>query len=74
MNKKRRTKISNVIKRLNDCKDDLESIKEDEDEARENIPEPFQDCDTYCESEECSDKIEDAISDLKDIVQSLENI
>lgn len=41
MNKKRRTKISNVIKRLNDCKDDLESIKEDEDEARENIPEPF---------------------------------
>lgn len=74
MNVKRRKKIKDVIKRLNDCKDDLESIKGDEDEARDNIPEPLQNGDTYCESEECSDKIEDAISDIKDVVESLENI
>ena len=49
-------------------------IKEDEDEARDNIPEPLQNGDAYCESEECSDKIEDAISGIKDVVESLENI
>lgn len=74
MNAKRRKKIKDVIKRLSDCKDDLESIKEDEDEARDNIPEPLQNGDAYCESEECSDKIGDAISDIKDVVDSLENI
>ena len=74
MNYKRRKRIHNVIERLSGCKSDLESIKEEEDETRDNIPESLQKSNMYCDSEECRDKIEDVISDLGDVIESLENI
>lgn len=74
MNKERRTKLKNAIGGLQKCYDDLDSIKYDEDEARENIPENLQGGDAYSESEQCSDTIEDALSDLQGVIDSLESI
>ena len=74
MNQQRRTKTKAVIRRLNECIDDLSTIKEDEDDARDNIPENLQEGEAYHASEECSDKLEDAISWIKDVVDSLETI
>ncbi len=74
MNKQRRERIREVINQLESCADDLEAIKEEEDDARDRIPENLQDGDAYCASEECSDKIEDAISDIRAVVVNIEDI
>ena len=74
MNDKRRKRISEVVARLESCSTDLESIKDEEDETRDNIPENLQNGDRYCESEECSDKIDDAISDIRSAIDGLGEI
>lgn len=74
MNKTRKTRIQKIITQLNGCSDDLEDVKFDEDFARDSIPENLQGGDTYCTSEDCSDKIEDAISDIRQAVSTLEEI
>lgn len=74
MNKQRRQKIKEVITQLETCADNLETVKSDEDEARENIPENLQDGEAYCTSEECSDKIEEAMSDIRAVIENLEDI
>lgn len=74
MNNNRRKRIQNVIEQLNTCSSTLEDIKAEEDETREDIPENLQGAETYCLSEECSDKIEDAISGIQEVVSNLENI
>ncbi len=74
MNKTRRKKIDDVKGKLNACISELEVIRDEEDQTRENIPENLQDGEAYCLSEECSDKIDDAISDIQGAVSNLENI
>ena len=74
MNKQRRKRIKEVITQLETCADNLETVKSDEDEARENIPENLQDGEAYCTSEECSDKIEEAMSDIRAVIENLEDI
>ncbi len=74
MNNERRKRIKKVITTLSECSSELESIKDDEDDARESMPENLQNSDRYEESENCSDVIGDAISDLDDIVNGLEEI
>lgn len=74
MNRERRNRLKEVITRLGACVDDLSSIKDDEDEARENTPENLQGGEAYCVSEEISDKIDDALSDIQEAVNTLEEI
>lgn len=74
MNKQRKQRIKEVITQLETCADNLETVKSDEDEARENIPENLQDGEAYCTSEECSDKIEEAMSDIRAVIENLEDI
>lgn len=74
MNKNRRTRIKGIITRMNGLADELEDVKFDEDLARDNTPENLQGSDAYCDSEDCSDKIEDAISDIRQAVSTLEEI
>lgn len=74
MNKARKKKIQNIITQLNNCSNNLEDIKLDEDYSRESIPENLQESETYRKSDESSDIIEDAISDIRSAVSSLEEI
>lgn len=74
MNRERRNRLRTVIKRLGSCADDLSVIKDDEDEARENTPENLQGGEAYCVSEEISDKIDNALSDIQEAVDTLEDI
>lgn len=74
MNRDRRKRISKVIATINGCADELDDIKFDEDYSRENTPENLQGSDAYCTSEDCSDKIEDAISDIRQAASTLEDI
>lgn len=74
MNKARRNKLKEIISTLQTCYDDLNSLKEDEDYARENVPENLQNSESYTASEESSDTMEDALSDIQGVIDSLENI
>ncbi|MGN0819889.1 MAG: hypothetical protein ACI4M6_05825 [Christensenellaceae bacterium] len=74
MNRERRKKIREITGKITACAEELTSIKEDEDYARENTPENLQGADAYSESERCSDKIDDAITDLQQAVSNLDEI
>lgn len=74
MNRERRKRIQQIITQLNTCSGDLSSVKDDEDYARDNTPENLQGGEAYCISEECSDKIDDALSDIQQAVSTLEEI
>ena len=50
---------------------ELENIKDEEDDARENIPENLENSEMYEASENCSDTIEDAISDIEGAINSI---
>lgn len=74
MNDKRRKRIREVIHDLSIVSSKLESIKDDEDDARAEIPENLESGEIYIESEKSSDIIGDAISELNEITKSLEEI
>lgn len=71
MNKKRKEKIEKVTQVLETCIDDLSSIKVDEDDYRDSVPENLQSSQTYEDSEEWSDALEDAIDSIQSAVESL---
>jgi len=74
VNRERRKKIKNIIKTLSSCQTDLEFVKDDEDEARENTPENLQNSDSYAESETSSDTLSDAITDIEGVIENLKKI
>lgn len=74
MNKERRKEIKEIAATLSDCSSKLQSVLSDEDYDRDNMPENLEGSPNYVRSEECSDTLEDAVSDLDDIVASLEGI
>ena len=58
MNNKRREKISDLMEELSTPKDRLETIREEEDDARDNMPESLQNSERYEQSEEASESME----------------
>ena len=74
MNKERRQKIREVIKDISIISSRLDGIKDDEDDTRVDVPENLQSSEQYETSERCSDIMGDAISDLNQICEYLEEI
>lgn len=74
MNKDRRDRIKDTIIILSNCKNDIERIKDDEDDARSNMPENLETSEKYEQSEEASDALDDAMSDIQGAIDTLENI
>lgn len=74
MNKARRKWLGDIIAQLTERKDDLESVRDEEQEAYDNLPESIQ----YAErGEAMSDTISDidsAIGDLESIIDTLQDI
>ena len=56
------------------CSSDLDKIKDEEDDARDNIPENLQSGETYETSEECSDVMSDALDNINDAIENLNGI
>ena len=74
MNKDRRDRIKDTIIILSNCKNDIERIKDDEDDARSNMPENLETSEKYEQSEEASDALDDAMSDIQGAIDTLENL
>ncbi len=74
MNKERRKQIAVIVNRISSIVSDLEMVKDEEDDYRDNMPENLQGSIRYDDSEEASNAMQDAIDSLEEAVSSLEEI
>lgn len=74
MNKKRREKIQNVINNLENCWNDLDEIKNDENDAKDSVPINLQNSESYHFLEDCCDKLDDATSNVREAINDLGKI
>ena len=74
MNNTRRKELQKLLERIEDLKTDLESVKSEEEEYFENIPENLQSSERYDLSERSITSMEDALSSLEDANQSIDEI
>lgn len=72
MNKTRRSELRALADRLENLKSELESILDDEDNSRDNMPESLQGSERYETSENASVNMGDAISSLEEAISSIE--
>ncbi len=74
MNQERRERIKKTVIKISECVGELESIKDEEDDSRDNIPENLQGGDAYQQSEDCSDALQDAIDSINEAGEKLGEI
>lgn len=72
MNKQRRAAISKIAGQVSDLLSEVESIRDDEQEAFEGMPENLQDSDRGQASAAAVEGLEAAMSSLEDAISSLE--
>ena len=74
MNNNRRKQIRDLVSKLQDLKSDLESILQDEQEYRDNMPENMQDGERAQQSDECIGQLECANDELDSAIDNLNEI
>lgn len=74
MNKVRRTQIQRVSDWISNIIAEIETIREEEDEARESMPENLVGSERYETSEVASDTLQDTIDLLEESVERLSEI
>ena len=72
MNKIRRKALQEIYDKLSDLREELETIKDEEDESRENMPENLQGSERYEQSETASGNIDEAMEYLSSACDSIE--
>lgn len=73
MNKSRRRELKKVIQSLLDVRDDLEIVRDEEDETRDNRPESLQVSIQYEESEACSEAMNSALDSIDEAIGYIED-
>lgn len=68
MNKTRRKWLENIIDKLDDIKSEIESIREEEQDAYDNIPENLNDSEMATTMEENLDNLDEVLSNLEDYI------
>lgn len=82
MNEPRRKNLRKVIKSLQEMKEEticplhdlLEDTASEEEETRDSCPENLQGSDRYCDSEEASEYMEEALAAMNDMMDAIENV
>lgn len=74
MNKERRNKISLVISNLETNKEDLENVRDSEQESFDNMPESLQESERGQEMETNIEIFEDVINSLDEMIEMLSEI
>lgn len=74
MNKQRRAAIAKVIDKINQNKDELQSILDDEEFAFDNLSEGLQATEMGQTMEETIDVLEDAIEGLDEVTNNLSDL
>lgn len=71
MNNKRRKQIDKAIEMLTTASNFIESIKSDEEEYMDNIPENLQGSSRYSDAEDACNYLEEAIDDIGSAIDNL---
>lgn len=71
MNKQRRKWLESVINKLEEQRDELANIQEEEQECYDNLPEGIQESDRGVQIQENADELDSASSDIDDIIERL---
>lgn len=66
MNKQRRKALEKIIGKLEELKEEIETIQEEEQEAYDNIPESLNDTDRANQMYENIDALEEVASNIQD--------
>lgn len=74
MNKERRKRIAELLSEIEVCKDSLESIRDEEQEYYDNMPESFQQSEKGSAAESAIEELEAAGSALDDCISAISNI
>ena len=72
MNKKRRKAIEEIWNKIEETKNSIENIKDEENEFLENIPENLCNSDKYSESESACDALSSAMDSMDEVIGYLE--
>ena len=65
MNKMRRKELAKIIDLLSEAKEQLEAVRDDEEEAFDNLPESLQES-------ECGQSMQNAIDAMNDVLDTLD--
>ena len=74
MNKLRRKTLQKIFDQLSDLREEIEAVKEEEDESRENMPENLQGSERYEQSETASSNMDEAMEYISSACDSLESV
>lgn len=74
MNKQRRQRITTILDAVQQNIIDLEAIRDEEQEAFDNLPESLQDAERGQSMQEALDALEEAISSATDTADHLANL
>lgn len=74
MNKQRRKRLNEVYDLIAKAEEILEEVKQEEDEARENLPDNFRDGDRGQEMQDAIDMIDEVIGYCQDAESVIEQI
>ena len=72
MNALRRKRLARISDQLEILKAELEDLLQDEEEARDNIPEGLQESPIYEKADKACDDLEAAIDSLEEALSSIE--
>lgn len=72
MNKERRKSLREIQSKLERLGEDLEALKEEEEEYRDNMPENLQESERYRRADEVSDLLQEALENLDNAYQQIE--
>lgn len=73
MNKLRRKSLQEIFDKLSDLREEIESIKDEEDESRENMPENLQGSERYEQSGTASYNMDEAMEYISSACDSIES-
>jgi cell shape-determining protein MreC len=74
MNANRRKRLREILRKLEEAQSEIESVRDDEDEARDNMPESLQESDRYTFSAEASDAMDNAVGNVSEAISAIEEI
>ena len=72
MNNKRRKEISKIVSTLEDVRDRLNEVVDEEQSAFDNMPESIQGSDRGCDSEEAIGYLSDALDSVQSALEYLD--
>ena len=71
MNKERRKRLASVTSKLEEAKEAVEALCEEEQDAYDNLPESLQDSERGEQMSDCIDALGEAAGDLEGIIDTL---